>query len=82
MNDSAGILHEFLHLIDYPAICVQLIVLEKCLVFFGLKHRPDVVAETSHSLVEFDLGVLVGAKVRELLRELVERFYEILDQDG
>ncbi len=82
MNDSAGILHEFLHLIDYPAICVQLIVLEKCLVFFGLKHRPDVVAETCHSLVEFDLGVLIGAKVRELLRELVERFYEILDQDS
>lgn len=82
MNDSAGILHEFLHLIDNPAICVQLIVLEKCLILFGLKHRPDVVAETCHSLVEFDLGVLVGAKVRELLRELVERFYKILDQDS
>lgn len=82
MNDSAGILHEFLHLIDNPAICVQLIVLKKCLIFFGFEHRPDVVAETSHSLVEFDLSVLVRAKVRELLRELVERFYEILDQDS
>ena len=82
MNDSAGILHEFLHLIDYPAISVQLIVLEKCLIFFGFKHRPNIIAETGHSLVEFDLGVLVRAKVRELLRELVERFYEILDQDS
>ena len=36
LDDSAGILHEFFHLIDDPAICVQLIVLQKSLILFGL----------------------------------------------
>jgi hypothetical protein len=36
LDDSAGVLHEFFHLIDDPAICVQLIVLQKSLILFGL----------------------------------------------
>ena len=82
MDDPARVLHEFLHLIDDPPVRVQLIVLEQGLILFGFEDGPDVVAESCHSLVQLDLRVLVRSQVRELLRELIERFYEILDQDS
>lgn len=82
LYDFACVLHKFLHLVDDPSVCVQLIMLKQCLIFFGFKDAPDVVAEASHSLVQLDLCVLIRSEVRELLRELVERLNEILDQNG
>lgn len=80
LYDSGGTLNQFLHLLDDPAIRVELLVLLQCLVLLVLQEGPDVVGELGHTLFQLDLSLRVLAQVRELLRELVVRVNEVLNE--
>ncbi len=57
-------------------------MLLKSLILFGFNQRPDVVAESSDTFLQFNLSLLVRKQIGELLRKLVKRLDEILNQDG
>ena len=55
-------------------------MLLESLVLLVLQEGPDVVGELRHTLFQLDLGLRVLTQVRELLRELVVRVNEVLNE--
>ena len=80
LYDSGSTLDKFLHLLDDPAIRVELLVLLQGLILLVLQEGPNVVGELGDTLFELDLGLRVLTHVRELLGELVVRINEVLNE--